>query len=497
MSLLLTILLMIADIPQELYSSYCDKHVIDSVYNECRRMAAEDYPADADAGADYCLADWAYGVSLLDLSAYSLEKALKKEPSDMILRADCLSLASAVARLKGNLSAAIKYAEECLIIDRRNGNDEYISSSLNNIAGLYMTHGDAVTARKYIDEAIGLERKLGRRPYLAIRYGVASEIYLKLGETAHALEFADAALQLDSIDCRWDKVAVRRSQKAGVLMELGQDDQARKELEMAVPIFRDGNNLNSLAISLAQLGEIAFNAGDIMAAEKAYEECIEVCMNTGNKYIESRARKDLWQMYRENNKDKGLLHLERYVDLQNQLTGDKTLELMQDFNVRYDTLKKEQTIALQKNRLIYLSIVLLLFIALAASGAFLAVFKNKAAKAMEEKNALLVKSNLDKDRLLAIAKAQIPKEITDEILSIASSTEAIPAIKLTRREMQIAELCAKGMISKEIADRLGISQRTVETHKNHIYKKLGINNTVELMQYIQKVFADQTHPNTQ
>lgn len=492
MYLLLTILLIIADIPQELYSSYCDKHVIDSVYSECRRMAAEDYPADEDAGADYCLADWAYGVSLLDLSAYSLEKVLEKEPSDMILRADCLSLASAVARLKGNLSAAIKYAEECLIIDRRNGKDEYISSSLNNIAGLYMTHGDAVTARKYIDEAIGLERKLGRRAYLAIRYGVASEIYLKLGETAHALEYADAALQLDSIDCRWDKVAVRRSQKAGVLMELGQDDQARKELEMAVPIFRDGNNLNSLAISLAQLGEIAFNAGDIMAAEKAYEECIEVCMNTGNKYIESRARKDLWQMYRENDKDKGLLHLERYVDLQNQLTSDKTLELMQDFNVRYDTLKKEQTIALQKNRLIYLSIVLLLFIALAASGAFLAVFKNKAAKAMEEKNALLVKSNLDKDRLLAIAKAQIPKEITDEILSIASSTEAIPAIKLTRREMQIAELCAKGMISKEIAGRLGISQRTVETHKNHIYKKLGINNTVELMQYIQKVFTDQT-----
>ena len=127
----------------------------------------------------------------------------------------------------------------------------------------------------------------------------------------------------------------------------------------------------------------------------------------------------------------------------------------------------------------------------------IAAEKVQAAKAMEEKNALLVKSNLDKDRLLAIAKAQIPKEITDEILSIASSTEAIPAIKLTRREMQIAELCAKGMISKEIADRLGISQRTVETHKNHMYKKLGINNTVELMQYIQKVFADQTHPNTQ
>ena len=33
--------------------------------------------------------------------------------------------------------------------------------------------------------------------------------------------------------------------------------------------------------------------------------------------------------------------------------------------------------------------------------------------------------------------------------------------------------------------KLGISQRTVETHKNNIFKKLGINNTVELMRYMQ------------
>ena len=491
MSLLLTILLIIADIPQELYSSYCDKHVIDSVYSECRRMAAEDYPADADAGADYCLADWAYGVSLLDLSAHSLENALEKEPSDMMLRADCLSLASAVARLKGDLAAAIRYAEECLLIDRRNGDDEYISSSLNNIAGLYMTHGDAVTARKYIDEAIGLERKLNRRPYLAVRYGVASEIYLKLGEAAQALEFAETALQMDSTDGRWDKVAVRRSQKAGILMEMGQDDQAREELEKAVPVFREGNNLNSLAISLAQIGEIAFEAGEVSAAEKAYEECLEVCTDTGNKYIESRVRKDLWQMYRDTQKGKGLLHLERYVDLQNELNSDRTAELMQHFNVKYDTLKKEQTIVLQKNRIIYISVVLVLFAALTAAGAFMAVLKNKAAKAMAEKNALLVKANLDKDRLLAIAKTKIPKEVTDEIISITSATDAMPEIKLTKREMQVAELCAGGLINKEIADRLGISHRTVEVHKLNIYKKLGINNTVELMRYIRKVFDDQ------
>ena len=57
---------------------------------------------------------------------------------------------------------------------------------------------------------------------------------------------------------------------------------------------------------------------------------------------------------------------------------------------------------------------------------------------------------------------------------------------LTKREMEVAELCAQGLISKEIASKLKISQRTVETHKNNIFKKLGINNTVELVRYVHE-----------
>ena len=145
-------------------------------------------------------------------------------------------------------------------------------------------------------------------------------------------------------------------------------------------------------------------------------------------------------------------------------------------------------ITIQRNRLLYLSVLLVFFIALAASGVLLAILKNKAAKAMEDRNAVLIKANMDKERLLVIAKSNIPKKITDEILSIASSPDDMPDVKLTKREMQIAELCAKGIINKEIADILGVSQRTVETHKNNIYKKLGINNTIELVRYMQRVF---------
>ena len=56
-------------------------------------------------------------------------------------------------------------------------------------------------------------------------------------------------------------------------------------------------------------------------------------------------------------------------------------------------------------------------------------------------------------------------------------------IPLTAREIEILKLFAEGFINKEISDQLDISIRTVETHKNHIMKKLELKSTVELIKY--------------
>lgn len=57
--------------------------------------------------------------------------------------------------------------------------------------------------------------------------------------------------------------------------------------------------------------------------------------------------------------------------------------------------------------------------------------------------------------------------------------------ELTEREMQIATECCKGKSSRIIADELGLSKRTVDSHKSNIYHKLGINNNIAL---IHKLF---------
>ena len=54
------------------------------------------------------------------------------------------------------------------------------------------------------------------------------------------------------------------------------------------------------------------------------------------------------------------------------------------------------------------------------------------------------------------------------------------------REKEIIELCSNGFIAKEIADKLNISVNTVHNHKNNIFQKLNINNTMEMVQYALK-----------
>jgi DNA-binding NarL/FixJ family response regulator len=58
--------------------------------------------------------------------------------------------------------------------------------------------------------------------------------------------------------------------------------------------------------------------------------------------------------------------------------------------------------------------------------------------------------------------------------------------EFTEREKEVIIACRDGLLCKEIAVRLGISVRTVNTHKEKIFQKLGINNTMEMVQYALK-----------
>jgi len=63
---------------------------------------------------------------------------------------------------------------------------------------------------------------------------------------------------------------------------------------------------------------------------------------------------------------------------------------------------------------------------------------------------------------------------------MASPVDLDAGALLTRREREVAMLAGRGMPSREIADRLSISTRTVDNHLGRAYRKLGVGNRAEL-----------------
>ncbi|MDQ3394363.1 MAG: response regulator transcription factor [Bacteroidota bacterium] len=65
-------------------------------------------------------------------------------------------------------------------------------------------------------------------------------------------------------------------------------------------------------------------------------------------------------------------------------------------------------------------------------------------------------------------------------------TNISSGIKISKREVEVLKLIASGMSNKDIAEKLFISGRTVDAHRNHIMQKLDIHSTADLVKYAIK-----------
>jgi two-component system nitrate/nitrite response regulator NarL len=75
----------------------------------------------------------------------------------------------------------------------------------------------------------------------------------------------------------------------------------------------------------------------------------------------------------------------------------------------------------------------------------------------------------------------ISPEITRMILSDLNSVQ--PSELLTERERQVLKLIAREYSNKQIAEKLFISERTVETHRKNIFRKTNTSSLVGLIKY--------------
>lgn len=75
------------------------------------------------------------------------------------------------------------------------------------------------------------------------------------------------------------------------------------------------------------------------------------------------------------------------------------------------------------------------------------------------------------------------REVSNEILRSLSNRSEEEVYHLTEREIEIVKLIAQEFSNAEIANKLCISERTVETHRKNIYRKTNTKTIVGLIKY--------------
>lgn len=76
---------------------------------------------------------------------------------------------------------------------------------------------------------------------------------------------------------------------------------------------------------------------------------------------------------------------------------------------------------------------------------------------------------------------KMAERLTEKLLDRPETRDRDPYQLLSNRELEVLTLLAQGYTNKEIAERIFLSVKTVETHRAKIYAKLGIESRAELV----------------
>jgi DNA-binding NarL/FixJ family response regulator len=104
----------------------------------------------------------------------------------------------------------------------------------------------------------------------------------------------------------------------------------------------------------------------------------------------------------------------------------------------------------------------------------------------------LLKDSAPEELVRAIAKVmrgqfylstKINEQVIADFIRLTESDKPTPFSLLSAREREVLQLLAEGKSTREIADKLNVSAKTVETHRQHIMDKLNMRTVAELTKY--------------
>ncbi|KXX55988.1 MULTISPECIES: ATP-binding protein [unclassified Rhodococcus (in: high G+C Gram-positive bacteria)] len=254
-------------------------------------------------------------------------------------------------------------------------------------------------------------------------------------------------------------------------------------LENAINIFRPEGDLNQLVPALVWLALAFEMTGDIQRATESYEELIALTESREEIIWRAMALCDYgFAMWQHGERERGTALLEDGLRLSrmvgSQLSYAWALEQFAWTDV--EQRPERSTVLLGAADVLF-----------SATGGRAPALTNTAT--LHEKSRQHARTSLG-ERAFEAAMKRGAALSADEAVAYALGEETraeVPAtsgeaLSLTRREQQVAELVAEGLSNRAIADRLVISQRTVEGHVEHSLVKLGFTSRTQLAAWVHE-----------
>jgi predicted ATPase/DNA-binding CsgD family transcriptional regulator len=397
-----------------------------------------------------------------------------------------------------------------------------LARGLYGAGQLALFQGDFVAARVRLTQSASLFRRLGDHGGLLHALTFLGAVASHHGDRSTQGAVVDELLALvPTLEGTWDGAALLFNWGRTALLWWRDSEAARARLESSLDQFRAFGDTWYVAMIASDLGGIALMDGDLTAAQAHYEEALALARalkdplliaTTLNELGEvARARGDLesaatayaesLRRYERLGQQQGvprLLHNLGYVALhQGDLDGASA-----HFGASLDRFR-----ALGVERGVAEALAGLAAVAAARGEAERAARLWGAAEVLHEtldthpwpadrreydRTLPLARAALDAPSFTAAwaeGRAITPEAaITEATTPQAPTAVSVPAAPsesddrttrpggLSRREVDVARLVAAGKTNREIAQALGVGERTVSTHLDHIFGKLNVSS---------------------
>ncbi|MBI5029156.1 MAG: tetratricopeptide repeat protein [Chloroflexi bacterium] len=371
-----------------------------------------------------------------------LQKFMKRNGSvSPLVRAKALEAATWIESFVGNYVDARQLGEECLALYRQVNNKIGIAWALGVLGNMARDTADYSRARALYEESLALGREIGNDLVVIWALGFLGDVIFLQGNYAEARQLYDESLAIGKkIGDRWSRVAFLES-----LAEIAQFFQ--HDYERAAALYNEsltlgrklGETLN-VSASLIGLGDIALSQDDYKQAAAFYTQSLRMNWERANKRGLAECLGGFARLALATGQGERLARLDGAAKAMRELIGAGTYHFRGAENAK------------------------------------------TTAKARAQLGEATFKKAWEEGRKMTLEQA-IEFTLSDPVSESAIPIAPHDPNALTTREVEVLRLVAHGLSDAEVAEKLVISVRTVNTHLSSIYGKLGVKSRSAATRY--------------